>query len=214
MTEKSVQAAEGGLLYILLIPLVIMQAFVTIMLTLIGAVLTIMVGAVFWFCAAFKAASPSNASAERETSLSAQKSYLEADAPAPTQSARFGKRIPVLPGKQVIQAPDHSLAAAHVRGLDLHSASDLTNVLLAGRVDQVEILRQVTQVNIRIRLPSIYALAAMTAIGFFKSPSFMDRLGRVQMLARMTAIEWYEDGHLKSDILKIFEDELHKTYSS
>ena len=94
----------------------------------------------------------------------------------------------------------------------LPEAVKLTNELLMGIVSESEISAVVTQLNSGPIPYSSHDLALSAALNFFKNPTYMPKLGSAQLMARMTMVEWLQEGKVAPILVESFEDTLYKLY--
>lgn len=90
------------------------------------------------------------------------------------------------------------------------------NALLLQSIDRAEVRSVVDQILDSVSGSdysfSEHDLATVVAMTFYKA--FPDDLEPLQMLARMTALEWFENDELSEDALSVFENGLYQLYSS
>ncbi len=94
----------------------------------------------------------------------------------------------------------------------LSEAVDLANELLMGEVSKQEIQTLATQLNSGPIPYSTHDLALSVALNFFKDPARIPSLGTAQLMARMSMLEWLQDGKVAPMLVKSFEDTLYKLY--
>jgi tRNA isopentenyl-2-thiomethyl-A-37 hydroxylase MiaE len=59
---------------------------------------------------------------------------------------------------------------------------------------------------------STHDLAIATALNFFKRPELREDLQTAQLMARLTALEWLQEGKVVPLLMKSFEDTLYKAF--
>ena len=57
-----------------------------------------------------------------------------------------------------------------------------------------------------------HELAVVTALVMFQLEAFKHDLRQAQMMARMTVLEWFQEGKVATFFLQSFEDELYQLY--
>jgi len=146
-----------------------------------------------------KAASPTN------PSMPTMASGGETDWESKRQAVHTRPTPSSLPGER-----NHGILVLDV---NVDAATDLAlECLLLNAIERPEVRKVVESFGSKFNLPTNYDLAVVAALAFFKSPNLMDRLSLVQMMARVTAAEWLQEGNLSPKILRIFEDELYRAY--
>lgn len=95
---------------------------------------------------------------------------------------------------------------------NLSIAIDLAGELLMGEVPEKEISIIGTKLESGPIPYSTNDLALSIALNFFKDPKYMPSLGMAQLMARMTMLEWYEQGKVAPMLVKSFEDTLYNLY--
>jgi len=94
----------------------------------------------------------------------------------------------------------------------LSESVDLVNELLMGEVSKQEIQTLATQLNSGPIPYSTHDLALSVSLNFFKDPARIPSLGTAQLMARMSMLEWLQDGKVAPMLVKSFEDTLYKLY--
>ena len=59
---------------------------------------------------------------------------------------------------------------------------------------------------------STHDLALSVALAFFKQPQNIEHLGTAQLMARMAALQWYQEGLVAPLLLRSFEQTLYTLY--
>ena len=84
--------------------------------------------------------------------------------------------------------------------------------LLMGVVSQEEVAKLTAELNAS-RIPySTHDLALSVALNFFKQPDLVPRLRDAQLLARMKAANWLQQGKVVPPLVQSFEDVLYRLY--
>jgi len=94
----------------------------------------------------------------------------------------------------------------------LSEAVELAGELLMGEVSEREIVTVATHLSSGPIPYSTHDLALSVALNFFKDPARIPSLGTAQLMARMTMLEWLEDGKVAPLLAQSFEDTLYKLY--
>jgi hypothetical protein len=94
----------------------------------------------------------------------------------------------------------------------LSEAVDLAKELLMDEVSEREITTVATQLNSGPMPYSTHDLALSVAMNFFKSPSYIPKLGSAQLVTRLAMIEWMQEGKVAPILVQSFEDTLYKLY--
>jgi hypothetical protein len=94
----------------------------------------------------------------------------------------------------------------------LSESVDLATELLMGEVSKQEIQTLATQLSSGPIPYSTHDLALSVALNFFKDPARIPSLGTAQLMARMSMLEWLQDGKVAPMLVKSFEDTLYKLY--
>jgi TPR repeat protein len=81
--------------------------------------------------------------------------------------------------------------------------------LLEGIVDEHEVRAKAEQLNAGPIPYSTHDLAISVALHFFKEPSYVPQLEDVQLIARMTALQWSQENLAAPVLVKSFEDTLY-----
>ena len=81
-----------------------------------------------------------------------------------------------------------------------------------GEVSKQEIQTLATQLSSGPIPYSTHDLALSVALNFFKDPERIPSLGTAQLMARMSMLEWLQDGKVAPMLVKSFEDTLYKLY--
>lgn len=99
------------------------------------------------------------------------------------------------------------------RRADLGIAVDLAHSsLLMGAVEKSEIAG-IAKGLFDGEIPySTHDLAIATALNFFKRPELREDLQTAQLMARLTALEWLQEGKVVPLLMKSFEDTLYKAF--
>lgn len=84
--------------------------------------------------------------------------------------------------------------------------------LLVQVVSKEEITKLTTELNAGPIPYSTHDLALSVALNFFKRPELVPHLGDAQLLARLKAVEWLQQGRVAPPLVKTFEDVLYKLY--
>lgn len=99
-----------------------------------------------------------------------------------------------------------------VRKANLPEAIKLANELLMGEVGEREIVEVATQLSSGPVPYSTHDLALSVAMNFFRNPNLIPVLDTAQLMARMTMIEWLQEGKVAPVIAESFENTLYKLY--
>jgi len=86
------------------------------------------------------------------------------------------------------------------------------NELLAGTVDEESVREQALALSSGPIPYSTQDLALATALHFFKQPQLVPHLGEAQLMARMNAMQWLQQGLAVPVLVKSFEDTLYTMY--
>jgi hypothetical protein len=181
----------------------LLNLFVTAMLVITGAIISIVVAVAWSFAELFKSNS-SAASHKPVSSTATRTAFANGARPGPFGMGRAEQ--PVAPTSQSRRSSD--------RPLDVELAAQLTYELLGGTIGLVQLREYVIAAELKLDPVSSHDLAALTAIGFFKSPALTGHLKQFQLLARLTALDWFKADLLSGPVLRIFEHELYATYSA
>ncbi len=84
--------------------------------------------------------------------------------------------------------------------------------LLLGAVDMEAVRKQAEALNASPIPYSTHDLALSVALTFFKQPEYAPHLGDAQMVARLQAVQWFQEGLVVQVLVKSFEDALYKLY--
>ena len=95
---------------------------------------------------------------------------------------------------------------------NLSTAIDLAGDLLMQQVSEKEISIIGTKLESGPIPYSTHDLALSIALNFFKDPQYIPSLRTAQLMARMTMLEWYEQGKVAPLLVKSFEDTLYNLY--
>jgi hypothetical protein len=95
---------------------------------------------------------------------------------------------------------------------NLSTAIDLAGELLMQQVSEKEISIIGTKLESGPIPYSTHDLALSIALNFFKDPQYIPSLRTAQLMARMTMLEWYEQGKVAPLLVKSFEDTLYNLY--
>ena len=91
-------------------------------------------------------------------------------------------------------------------------AVGMANELLMGIIGEKEISNQAIALNDGPIPYSTHDLALSIALNFFKQPELVPQLFEAQLLARMTMLEWLQEGLLAPLLVQSFENVLYKLY--
>lgn len=84
--------------------------------------------------------------------------------------------------------------------------------LLMGVIGKEEVAKLAIELNAGPIPYSTHDLALSVALNFFKQPDLVPRLGVAQMFARMTVVDWLQQGKVASPLVQSFEGVLYKLY--
>lgn len=59
---------------------------------------------------------------------------------------------------------------------------------------------------------STHDLAVSVALNFFKNPEYQSKLKTAQLMARLSVLEWVQEGKVAPLLVKSFEETLYKIY--
>jgi hypothetical protein len=86
------------------------------------------------------------------------------------------------------------------------------NDLFSGQIE-IELVRDHATKLHTGQIPyTTHDLALSTAIYFYKEVKYMSKLEAVQIFARLEALQWFKNGLLHKEILRVFENDLYKIY--
>ena len=97
---------------------------------------------------------------------------------------------------------------------DVEQSASLANELLMGIVEQQEVRRHAIALDEGPIPYSTHDLALSVALNFFKQPEYIPQLFTAQLLARMKALQWYQDGLVVQPLVKSFEEVLYTRYKA
>jgi hypothetical protein len=95
---------------------------------------------------------------------------------------------------------------------DLEQAISLASELLIGAVAEQEIRSHAIALNDGPIPYSTHDLALSVALNFFKQPDYIPHLFHAQLLARMTAGQWFQGGLVVRPLAESFEEVLYTRY--
>jgi hypothetical protein len=88
----------------------------------------------------------------------------------------------------------------------------MANELLMGVIAKNEVSNQAIALNDGPIPYSTHDLALSIALNFFKQPEHVPQLFEAQLLARMTMLEWLQEGLVAPVLVESFESVLYKLY--
>lgn len=95
---------------------------------------------------------------------------------------------------------------------NVSEAIELASMLLMNQVPS-EMTSRLAQELYQGPMPySTHDLALSVALHFFKDPEYVDQLRSAQLLARLSMLEWFQEGKVAPLLMKSFEDTLYKMY--
>lgn len=101
----------------------------------------------------------------------------------------------------------------NARRADLGMAVDLAHSsLLRGVVEKSEVAGIAKNLFDGVIPYSTHDLAISTALNFFKRPELREGLETAQIMARLTALEWMQEGKVVPLLMKSFEDTLYEAF--
>ena len=99
------------------------------------------------------------------------------------------------------------------KGVDPNRAAELASVDLLAEIVPLAALTEVArELEKIIGANSDHELALATALFFFEQPDFKDDLSSVQMMARLTMVQWLQEGCVEAAVAKHFEGQLYALY--
>ena len=119
--------------------------------------------------------------------------------------------------KKPVTALDSMISAVYgnappKRRADLGHAANLASELLMQVVDVREISEHVIALDSGPIPYSTHELALMVTLDFFAQPALVPNLFDAQLLARMRAVEWYQQNLVAPMLVETFETILYELY--
>ncbi len=84
--------------------------------------------------------------------------------------------------------------------------------LLMGVIEMQAVRKQAEALNAGPIPYSTHDLALSIALNFFKQPEYVPLLGDAQMVARLQAVQWFQEGLVVQVLVESFEDALYNLY--
>jgi hypothetical protein len=96
--------------------------------------------------------------------------------------------------------------------VDPQRAADLTFQLLESKVRLDAVIVIATELSKSIDAKTDHELALATALFFFEQDDLKPSLNSTQMMARLTMVQWLQDGEIESAEGEYFENQLYQLY--